>query len=129
MNLFCLVTAKGGEGERFLRAASPLFAPEKVEVFRDVESFAERLRKPRDPSCAVLALGPSDGDMRRLVSLREFLKDARILVALGDHTEETIALVHKTLPTYISYLENGTDGIVTVLKQVMRGSGVREMGP
>jgi hypothetical protein len=38
-------------------------------------------------------------------------------------------LVHKTLPTYISYLDNGTAGIVTVLKQVMKGSGVKEMEP
>jgi hypothetical protein len=129
MNLFCLVTAKGGEGERFLQAATPLFAQDKVEVFRDVETFAERLRKPRDPSCAVLAVGPSHGDMRRIVSLREFLKDARILLVLDDQNEETISLVHKTLPTYISYLDNGTAGIVTVLKQVMKGSGVKEMEP
>jgi hypothetical protein len=77
----------------------------------------------------VLAVGPSDGDMRRLVSLREYLKDARILLVLDDQSEEKIALVHKTLPTYISYLDNGTAGIVTVLKQVMKGSGVKEMVP
>ncbi len=129
MNLFCLMTAKGGEGERFLQAASPLFSPDKVEVFRDVDSFAERLRKPRDPSCAVLAVGPSDADVRKIVSLRDFLKDGRILLVLGDQSEETISLVHKTLPTYISYLDNGTAGIVTVLKQVMKGSGVKEVEP
>jgi hypothetical protein len=67
--------------------------------------------------------------VQRLVSLREFLKDARILLVLGDQDEESLGWVHRTLPTYISYLDNGTAGIVTVLKQIMKGSGVKEMEP
>lgn len=120
MNLICLIPREGGEEDRFVRAASPLFPSDKVEVFRDLGAFAERLHRPRDPSCAVLVVDPSDGDLERFVSLRSFLKDAKILFVLADEREGTIALAHRAMPTYISFLDNGTAGIVTVLKRILR---------
>lgn len=125
MNLLCLMPGESGEEDRFVQAARPLFSPDKVEVFRDLDAFAARLHKPRDASCALLVVDPSDKDLERLAGLRIFLKDARILLVLADGREETIALAHRTLPTYISYLDNGTAGIVTVLKRIMRDAGVR----
>ncbi len=126
MNLFFLMTGKDPGGERFLRDANPLVPPDAVEVYRDVASFADRLRRPKDPSCVVVILGPSDDDLKRIASLREFLKDSRILLVLDDQGEETISLAHRILPTYITYLDNGTAGVVSVIKQVMKDAGVRK---
>ena len=126
MNLFFLMTGKDPGSERFLRDANPLVPPDAVEVYRDVASFADRLRRPKDPSCVVVILGPSDDDLKRIASLREFLKDSRILLVLDDQGEETISLAHRILPTYITYLDNGTAGVVSVIKQVMKDAGVRK---
>jgi hypothetical protein len=125
MNLLCLKLGRGRDEERFVQAVSPLFPPDKVELFEDVDTFAERLHKPKGASCAVLVLGPSDSDLERLVSLRNFLKDSRILFVLAEGNDETIARAHKIFPTYISYFDSGTTGVVTVLKRVMRDAGVR----
>ena len=126
MNLFFVMTGKNGEGERFLRDVSPLVSRDDLEVFHDVASFAQRLRKPRDPFPALLLLGPSHEDLKRVASLKDIIKDARILLVLGDQGEETITLAHKALPTYISYLDNGTSGVVAVLKQLMRDSRAKQ---
>ena len=125
MNLLCLKLGAGRGEERFVQAASPLFPADKVEVFANLDAFAERLHKPKDASCAVLVLGPSDGDLERLASLRSFLKDSRILFVLADGNDQTIARAHKILPTYISYFDSGPTGVITVLKRVMRDAGVR----
>jgi len=126
MKLFFLMTGNDAGGEPFLRDASRLVSRDAVEVFRDVASFAERLRRPKDPFSVVIVLGPSDDDLKNVAPLREFLKDSRILLVLRDQSEETISLAHRVLPTYITYLDNGTAGVVSVIRQVMRDTCVRE---
>ncbi len=74
----------------------------------------------------MLVLGPSHEDLRRIISLRDFLKDARVLLVLGDESEETISLAHRVLPTYISDLDESTSGVVSVLKQLMKDARVHQ---
>ena len=129
MNLFVLLAEKGGTGGQFLEDVTPLVPQDKLEVLRGCSALAERLRKPRDSFYAVLVLDPSHEDLRRIVSLRDFLKDGRVLLVLGDESEETIALAHRVLPTYISDLDDGTSGVVSVLKQLMKDARVNEREP
>jgi len=123
MNLFFLIGDKGSQGGRFLDEVTPLVPKDSLEVFSGFAGLAERLRKPRDISSALLVLGPSHEDLKRVISLRDYLKDARILLVLGDQSEDTISLAHKILPTYISYLDGGTSGVVSVLKQLIGDVG------
>ncbi len=126
MNLFVLIAEEGGTGRQFLEDVTPLVPEDKLEVLRGFSALAERVRKPRDPFCALLVLGPSDEDLKRIISLRDFLKDARVLLVLGDESEETIALAHRILPTYISVLDAGPPGVVSVLKRLMSDARVHE---
>jgi len=127
MNLFVVGRSdQAGPERRFLEDVTPVVPRDKLEVLPGPSALAERLRRPRDPSCVVLVLGPSHEDLRKIVSLREFLKDARIVLVLGDQSEETISLAHRVMPTYISDLGSGTTGVVSVLRQIVRDSGFRE---
>ena len=126
MNLFVLIAEEGGTGGQFLEDVAPLVRKDQLEVLRGLPALAERLRRPHDPYSAVLVLGPSHEDLRRIISLRDFLKDARVLLVLGDESDETIALAHRVLPTYISELEDGTSGVISVLKQLMADAHARE---
>ena len=126
MNLFVLIAEEGGTGGPFVDGVTPLVPKDKLEVLLGLPALAERLRRPHDPYSAVLVLGPSHEDLRRIISLRDFLKDARVLLVLGDESDETITLAHRVLPTYISELEDGTSGVVSVLKQLIRDASVRE---
>ncbi len=126
MNLFVLIAEEGGTGGPFVEAVTPLVPKDKLEVLLGLPALAERLRKPHDPFCALLVLGPSHEDLRRIISLRDFLKDIRVLLVLGDESDETITLAHRVLPTYISELEDGTSGVVSVLKQLIKDARVRE---
>jgi hypothetical protein len=129
MNLFVLIAEEGGTGGQFLADAAPLVPRDKLEVFRGYAALAERLKKPRDPFLAVLVLGPSHEDLRRIVSLREYLKEARVLLVLGDEREETIALAHRLRPTYISDIDDGSSGVISVLKQLAKDARAHDGEP
>lgn len=126
MNLFVLIAENGGTSGRFLEDVTPLVPQDKIEVLNGSSALAERLKKPRDHFCTVLVLGPSHEDLRRIISLRDFLKDARVLLVLGDESEETISLAHRVMPTYISGLDESTSGVVSVLKQLMKDARVHQ---
>jgi len=126
MNLFFLIAEPGGTGGRFLEDVTPLVPEDKLEVLSGVSALAERLRKPRDPYFAVLVLGPSHEDLKTLASLRDHLKEAKILLVLHDQGQETVALAHLVKPTYITDLDNGTSGGASVLKRLFRDVGAGE---
>lgn len=126
MNLFVLIAENGGGDGRFLEEVTPLVPKDKLEVLRGFPALADRLRRPHDLSCALLVLGPSHEDLKRIISFRDFLKDARVLLVLGDEREETIALAHRVLPSYISEFEDGPSGVVSVLRQLIKDAHVHE---
>jgi len=126
MNLFVIATGPDWEGELFLREIAQIVPRDRLEVFRDVPSFAERLRRPKDPLTTLLVLRPSHEDLNRVISLRDFFKDARVLLVLDDQSEETISLAHRVRPTYISYVDNGASGVVAVLKMLLKDVRAKE---
>ena len=120
MNLFFLIADDSDGAGPFLRAVLHLVPEDKLEVFDGFAEFSERLRRPRDASSVVLVMGPSQDDLKKLVTVRRDLKDVKILLALADSSPETIALAHRVMPTYISDIENGPTGVVSVLNQVLQ---------
>jgi len=126
MNLFFLIAGAQGPVERFLADVTPLVPEDKLEVYRGLAGLEERLRRPRDACCAAIVFGPSHEDLEKIVGLRGFFQDAKILLVLGDQSPETIALAHKLKPTYISEFDDGTSGVVSVLKHLVRAASARE---
>jgi hypothetical protein len=123
MNLFFLIAEDSDGAGPFLRSVLHLVPEDKLEVFDGFSEFSERLRRPRDLSSAVLVVGPSPDDLKKLVSLKNNLKDVKILLVMAESTPETIALAHRVMPTYISDIENGPTGVVSVLNRVLRDPG------
>ncbi len=78
------------------------------------------MRRPKDPGTVVLIYDPTHDDLRGLADLRDCLKWTKILLALSDQGEETIALSHRLFPTYIGYVDNGLAGILCILKQLAK---------
>ncbi len=120
MNIFVFLPRPEKRAERLLADLAHLVANGSLEVFADLPSFAARVRRPKDPGSVVLVYGPTHEDLNGLASLRDCLKWTRILLALPDQGEETIALSHKLFPTYIGYVDNGLAGIVCILKQLTK---------
>lgn len=120
MNLFIYMPKPGKKGGRLLAEVVPLATHESMEVFTDLPSLAARVRRPKEPGSVLLVYDPADEDLRGLAGLRDCLKWTRVLLALSDEGEETIALAHKLFPTYIGYIDNGLTGILSILRQLAK---------
>jgi len=120
MNLLLYMPRPGKRGARLLAAIVPMIRHESLEVFPDLASFAERVKKPKDPTSVAIIFDPTDDELRGFTYLRNYLKGTKILLVLSGQDAETIALAHKLLPTYISYVDNDISRIGAVLKRTVK---------
>jgi hypothetical protein len=120
MNLLLYMPRPGKKGARLLATVVPMIQHERLEVFPDLEGFAERVKKPKDPTSVAIIFDPTDDELRSLACLRSYLKGTKILLVLSGQDSETIALAHKLLPTYISYVDNDISRIGAVLKRTVK---------
>jgi hypothetical protein len=118
MNLFLYLPRPGGRENELLSAVAPFVSQGCLEVFSDLQSFAVRMRRPKDALSIALISNPTREDLRQIGSMRDFLSGVRILLVLPDQNKETIALAHKIFPTFITYIDEDISEIVSVLKHL-----------
>jgi hypothetical protein len=120
MNLFFYMPKPGGRKGELLSAVVPLASRGSLEVFPNLKSFAARMRRPKEALSIVLIWNPSREDLRKIGSMKDFLRGARIVLVLSDQETETIKLAHRVFPAYIAYVDDAIPEIVSVLKRLTR---------
>jgi hypothetical protein len=122
MNLIFFMPRRGNRGDELVSAVAPLVSKGSLELFPDIRSFGNRLRRPKDAHSIALIWDPTAEDLREIVSMRDLLTGVRTVLALPDESAETVALAHKILPAFISYVDDGLFEVVSVLER-LTGSG------
>jgi hypothetical protein len=120
MNLFFYMPPSGGRKDELLRAVAPYASEGRLEVFSSLKGFAARIRAPKDTLSIALIWNPRREDLDEIASMRDLLRGVRILLVLSDQERETIKLAHQVFPTYIGYVDDDVDKIISVLKRLAR---------
>ncbi len=121
MNIFFYLPKPEEKGNRFLAEIGTLAGRENLEIFRDLSSFALRVRQSKDPESIAVVFDPSDIELRGLGTLRDFLQGTRILLVLHDQNAETIALAHRLFPTYIASIDNDLAEVLAIVGRLLKG--------
>jgi hypothetical protein len=124
MNLIYYTTVTEGAGaklgsmlSRFIiqRNIKQLGPPNNIEVYRNIESLSRRLRQPgADQGIAVLLVANKD-DLLDILSIRDLLRNVRIILILPDKEEDTIAKGHMLRPRFLSYIDSDFADVFAVL--------------
>lgn len=122
MNLLLYMRTPGEREDGLQSAVAPYVSGGSLEVFTEFRSFAERARKPKGAHSVAVVYNPNAPDLRALVSLRDLLRDVRVLLVLPDQDEETIVLAHRVRPAYVAYVDDGISGVVSVLRRLTGGA-------
>jgi hypothetical protein len=120
MRLLLYSPVKEGVGKQLRRVIEDLVSKDKVEIYQSVESLSLRLRQPADslPIAAVL-LAARRGDLTELLSIRDLLRDIRIILVLPDRDEDTIAKGHTLRPRFVSYSDSNFTDVCSVLGKMI----------
>ncbi len=92
-----------------------------LEVCHHIDSVSRWFYRPHPGNelIVVVLLAAGKQDLQSILSLRDLLKDVRILMVLTDREKETIAMAHQLRPRFIGYVDNDFFGIGDVLEKML----------
>jgi len=104
--------------KRLAAAVRKVIPEHRIESFRGLDDFRERLRMPIEPdSIAVLSASNQD-ELRQMQSIGRLLPEIYVLLVIPDRTKSTIELAHHLLPRFISREESDFTDLIIVLEKI-----------
>ena len=127
MRLLLYAPASEGVGERLQGMIEGLVPKNTMEVCRSIESLSRRLRQPADDlSIAAVLLAARSEDLLGLLSIRDLLRDVRIILILPDREANTIAQGHTLRPRFLSYTDSDFTDVLAVLGKCLESYATKK---
>lgn len=96
------------------------FSPKaRIELYRSVEAFSERLHQPSYGSPVAVIAVTDKADLQDISSLQELLWPLRIILLLPDGDDETVAMGHSIRPRFVSYCNDGLKDVAAILNKMI----------
>ena len=118
MNLLFYAGETSGPGKRLRNMIQAVVPEDRMEIYRDLQSFTRRLCRPAYDLATAVLLAGSGKDLQELLSIRDLLSDKKIILLLPDREDDTISKGHKLYPRYLTYAEGDFADVVAVLRKI-----------
>ncbi len=100
-------------------AIAGLASQVRVEFFRNLEAFSERLRMPSYQSTVAVIVAADRRDLEDISTLGQLLWGTRVILVLPDGDDSTIALAHSLRPRLVSKPGNDLGDVIAVLRKMI----------
>jgi len=107
------------QNEKRLEAAVHKVIPEsKIELFKRLDDFRERLRMPTEPDSIAVLSASNREELQRMQLLRGLLTEIYVILVIPDRKKSTIELAHLLLPRFLSQKESDYTDLKIVLNKM-----------
>ena len=111
------------QNEKRLEAAVHKVIPEsKIELFKRLDDFRERLRMPTEPDSIAVLSASNREELQRMQLLRERLTEICVVLVIPDRKKSTIELAHLLLPRFLSQKDSDFTNLKIVLNKMYMNS-------
>jgi hypothetical protein len=102
-----------------LGAAVDRVIPEnKIELFKRLDDFRERLRMPIEPDSIAVLSASNREELQQMQRLRGLLPEIYIVLVIPDRKKSTIGLAHLLLPRFLSQKKDNFVDLGQVLNKM-----------
>jgi len=111
------------QNEKRLEAAVHQVIPEnKIELFKRLDDFRKRLRRPIEPDSATVLSASNQEELQQMQLLRKMLTEIYVILVIPDRKDSTIRLAHLLLPRFMSQKESDFTDLSKVLNKMYKNS-------
>ena len=89
-----------------------------LEIYREVQKLADRLREPQQESIITVLFASTKETLVDVLSIKDLLNDTRILLVLPDRQSETVAQGHMLRPRFVTYADGDFSRIAAVISKM-----------
>jgi hypothetical protein len=109
-----------GQNEKRLEAAVHKVIPEsKIELFKRLDDFRERLRRPIEPDSIAVLSASNREELQQMQLLRGLLTEIYVVLVIPDRKKSTIKLAHLLLPRFLSQQNDKFIDLSKVIKKMI----------
>jgi hypothetical protein len=111
------------QNNKRLEAAVYKVIPEsKIELFKKLDDFKERLRRPIEPDSIAVLSASNQEELQQMQLLRGRLTEIYVVLVIPDRKKSTIELAHLLLPRFLSQKNDNFIDFSKVLNRMYRTS-------
>jgi hypothetical protein len=111
------------QNKKRLEAAVHKVIPEsKIDLFKRLDDFRERLRRPIEPDSIAVLSASNREELQQRQLLRGLITEIYVIVVIPDRKKSTIELAHLLLPRFLSQKESDFTDLSKVLNKIYRNS-------
>jgi hypothetical protein len=108
------------QNEKRLEAAVHQVIPEsKIESFKRLDDFRERLRSPIEPNSIAVLSASNREELQQMQLLRGRLTEIYVVLVIPDRKKSTIKLAHLLLPRFLSQQNDKFIDLSKVIKKMI----------
>lgn len=107
------------QNKKRLEAAVHKVIPEnKIELFKRLDDFRERLRRPVEPDSIAVLSASNREELQQMNLLRRLLIEIYVILVIPDRKKGTIELAHLLLPRFLSQANSDFTDFKSVLNKM-----------
>ena len=111
-----------GAAARLGTVISSVAAQHAIRLCRTVESLRSELCLSGSNEAVAVLLASGEQDLAGIISIRNILINARVIIILPDGRRDTMARAHSIYPRFVSYMDSDFSDVGTVLDTILKRS-------
>lgn len=115
-----IYSQKRDSAEKFLHIVDLLIPEKKLKFFSSIVDLSDELRRPVLSRRIVILFASSKEELEDIISIRELLTDAKIILIVPDANPSTLARGHTLRPRFLCTCNSDFVDIVAVLSQMIK---------
>ena len=122
MRLLIYSSGNDQNKKRLEAAVHKVIPKSKIELFKRLDDFGERLRTPIEPDSIAVLLASNRAELQQMQLLRGLLTEIYVVLVIPDRRKSTIELAHFLLPRFLSQKEDDFSDLKIVLNKMYANS-------
>lgn len=118
MQLLFYSSGDDQNNKRLKAAVHKVISKSKIELFKRLDDFRERLRTPIEPDSIAVLSASNREELQQLQLLRRLLTEIYVVLVIPDRKKSTIKLAHLLSPRFLSQKERDFTDLKTVLNKM-----------
>ena len=126
MKMLLYLPHEDGVGTKLLGIIEGLAVNGKIEIYRSIDSFVQRLRKPTFDIDIFILMAANKKQLSDILLIKEKLRDIKIILILPDRESDTISRGHELYPRFVSYIDSDFKEVGAVLEKMIKNKHSEE---
>ena len=126
MKMLLYLPHEDGVGTKLLGIIEGLAVNGKIEIYRSIDSFVQRLRKPTFDIDIFILMAANKKQLSDILLIKEKLRDIKIILILPDRESDTISRGHELYPRFVSYIDSDFKEVGAVMEKMVKNKHSEE---